>query len=44
MTVVPAVPPLCGDELTLLESGGVEEFFFPTEEEEEREKVSEFQA
>ncbi|XP_076771894.1 capping protein, Arp2/3 and myosin-I linker protein 2 isoform X3 [Arvicanthis niloticus] len=39
VTVAPAVPPVSGDELSPLEPGGLEELFFPTEEEEEREKV-----
>ncbi|XP_031197066.1 capping protein, Arp2/3 and myosin-I linker protein 2 isoform X2 [Mastomys coucha] len=38
VTVAPAVPPLGRDELSPLEPGGLEELFFPTEEEEEREK------
>lgn len=42
VTVAPAVPPLGRDELSPLEPGGLEELFFPTEEEEEREKVSVF--
>lgn len=40
--MAPAVPPLGGNELSPLETGGLEELFFPTEKEEEREKVSVF--
>ena len=38
VTMAPAVPPLGGNELSPLETGGLEELFFPTEKEEEREK------
>ena len=36
VTMAPAVPPLGGNELSPLETGGLEELFFPTEKEEER--------
>lgn len=39
VTVAPAIPPVGGDELSPFEPGGLEELFFPAEEEEEREKV-----